>query len=86
MSRLPFPLTMAALERIWYLDGEAKHGNSWETREDHVDLNKADKHRHAGRDEEAPMLDLESGELPSEHELLRLMCVNERKRRRMDAD
>jgi len=83
MTKLPFTHTLAALERIWFNDGARKHGDAWLQRPDNLDMVKADKHRIKDRDPMASNYDGDSGELNAEHELLRLMCRNERRRIRM---
>jgi hypothetical protein len=83
MKKLPFEHTLAAMEKIWNLDGEAKHGDAWKTRPDNIDLDAADRHRIKDRGEDFNDYDADSGELHAEHELIRLMCRNERRRIRM---
>lgn len=81
---LPFERTLEALKRIWYNDGEKKHGDAWLTRADHLDMVKAQRHALMDRDEQTSAFDADSGELHSEHEIVRLMCRNERRRIAME--
>ena len=81
---LPYERTLEALKRIYYGDGWKKHGDAWKKRSDHLDMVKAQKHALQACDTLMSDFDADSGELHTEHEIVRLMNINERRRIAME--
>ena len=91
---LPFVKSMEALEAIWNGDGDAKHGDDWLDRSDHVDAAASERHGRAHniaaglieldpeddlpQANEPSFYDHDSGKPTLAHRVLRDLCRLER--------